>query len=226
MAFTPTTQNVNYFTVNRKGSPSVTFFSSAPTVDQWRNFTVMDEAYVPSTKQWYKLLSVEGNQASWELQSSTPSEFIDEIVTNSGDVTPILNVVNILGGTGISTSGASNTMTINSVGGGLSWSVVTLSTQSIATNNGYFANRGGGVSFSLPTTCNVGDVVAVAAMNAGGWSITQSTSQQIQLSGVATTSGASGSLTSTKIGDSVLLVCNVANTSFLSISTTGNITVV
>ena len=110
MAFTPTSSKVSYFTVNRKGYPAITYFSSAPTAAQWRNFNVMDEGYVPSTQQWYKLLSLEGNVANWQLQSSVTSEFIDEIVPNTGaNVFPILNIVNIVGGTGITTSGSSNT---------------------------------------------------------------------------------------------------------------------
>jgi hypothetical protein len=224
MNLTPTTQNVSYFTINTKGAPSVTFFPSAPTSAQWRGFNIMDEAYVPSTQQWYKLLSLQDNVATWVLQASASANFIDEIVTNSGDVFPIANVVNIVGGTGASTTGSSNTVTINTTGAGLTWTTVTGSTQTIAINNGYFSNDNSGVTFTLPTTCPEGSVFGVTNINSGGFIIAQNASQNMRIGTVVTTTGTSGSFTSTQLGDSVLFVCDVANTSFVAISVLGNLT--
>lgn len=139
-------------------------------------------------------------------------------------VQPTNHNINFLNGTGTTITGSGSNITFNASGGGLSWSVVTSATQAMTINRGYIANRGGGVAFALPTTAAVGDQVRVTTINAGGWSITQAAGQQIQIGDSTTTLGAGGSLASTKIGDSVLLVCTVANTTFLVLSATGNIT--
>lgn len=111
--------------------------------------------------------------------------------------------------------------------GGISWSVVTGTTQTLAANNGYFANNGTQVDFSLPATAAVGDTFAVAGMNnATGWTITQGAGQTIHFGDTDTTTGAGGSLTSTATYDVVELVCNVANTDYVVTRSMGNITIV
>lgn len=130
-------------------------------------------------------------------------------------------------GTGITITNASGSITIASSGGGLTWTVVTGTTQTIAINNGYFANNAGTIVFTLPTTAAVGTSFAISGMNnASGWSIAQNAGQQIFFGSSATTSGTGGSLASTKTNDSLYAVCNVANTSWIVQSSVGNITVV
>jgi hypothetical protein len=131
----------------------------------------------------------------------------------------------ITAGTGITTSLGAGTFTINSVGGGLAWNVVTGSTQTMISNNGYIANRAGTVAFTLPTTSAVGDIITVTGINtATGWSIAYTTNQQIFF-GISSATLTSGSLASTAIRDTVTLVCVVANLSWNVISSIGNITV-
>jgi hypothetical protein len=129
-------------------------------------------------------------------------------------------------GTGISIVNASNSITINSTGGGLTWSVVTGTSQSAAINNGYFTNNVGLVTVTLPTTAAVGTVQAVSGMGAGGWKIAQNALQQIFFGITTTTAGTGGSLASTQQYDAIEMVCNVANTSWVVQSVIGNITVV
>jgi len=130
-------------------------------------------------------------------------------------------------GTGVTISNGSGSITISAVGSGLSWTVVTGATQAMSVNNGYFANNAGTLVFTLPATCVVGSVIAVAGMNnATGWQIAQNAGQQIFFGAASTTSGTGGSLASTKTYDAVYMVCNVANTSFVVINSIGNITVV
>lgn len=96
-------------------------------------------------------------------------------------------------------------------GGGLTWSVVTGATQTMAVNNGYFANRASNIVFSLPTTSAVGDQVAVSNINTAlGWTISYTTNQQIFIGNVSTTL-TTGSLSSTAVGDGITLVCRTAN---------------
>lgn len=128
-------------------------------------------------------------------------------------------------GTGVSISNGAGSITINAVGSGLTWTVVTGATQAMTSNNGYIANRSGTVAFTLPTTSAVGDMVAVTGINtATGWSIAFTTNQQI-FYGTSSTTLTSGSLASVNIRDTVFLVCVVANLTWNVINSVGNITV-
>ena len=128
-------------------------------------------------------------------------------------------------GTGISISNGSGSITINAVGAGLTWTVVSGATQTMAVNNGYFANRASNIVFSLPTTSAVGDTVAVNNMNTAlGWTISYTTNQQIFIGNTSATV-TSGSISSTALGDTVTLVCRTANLTWAVVSSMGNITV-
>lgn len=130
-------------------------------------------------------------------------------------------------GTGVTIANASGSITISATGGGLTWTVVTGTTQAAVVNAGYIANNAGTVTITLPVTAAVGTVQAVTGMNnATGWTIAQNAGQQIFFGSSATTSGATGSLSSTKTNDAVFMVCNVANTSWIVLNSVGNITVV
>lgn len=108
----------------------------------------------------------------------------------------------------------------------VSWNVVSTN-QTGATNNGYiFVSPGGALTISLPTTSSVGDQFSVVLDGATSWQITQAAGQQVRFGNSTTTSGAGGSLSSTVQGNSVTLVCRVANTTWTAISSIGNLTVV
>ena len=94
------------------------------------------------------------------------------------------------------------------------WTVVTAATQAMTTNNGYVANRASLITFTLPATAAVGDVLPVIGINAGGWSLTQAAGQSIQIGTVSSTVGVTGSVTSQAGTDSVYLICVVANTTW------------
>ena len=132
----------------------------------------------------------------------------------------------IIAGTGITTSVGAGTFTINSVGGGLTWSVITGASQAMSSNNGYIANRAGLVTLTLPTTSAVGDMITVTGINTAlGWSITYTTNQQIFF-GTSSTTITTGNLASVNIRDTVTLVCMTANLTWNVVSSIGNITVV
>jgi hypothetical protein len=109
----------------------------------------------------------------------------------------------------------------------LPYTVETALTVQMIANNGYVANNAGRINFTLPTSFNVGDVIELAAFGAGGWTISQNAAQQIIFGISSTTIGIGGSLSSTQVGDSIVLKGVVANTSFLVIGAPqGNITFV
>lgn len=128
-------------------------------------------------------------------------------------------------GSGISVTNAAGSITIASVGAGLTWTVVTGTTQAAVAGNGYFANNAGTVTVTLPATAAVGAAFAVAGMNnATGWALQANTGQTIYF-GSTNTTITTGALASTKTNDAVMVVCNVANTSFVVVSSIGNLTV-
>jgi hypothetical protein len=129
-------------------------------------------------------------------------------------------------GTGISITNAAGSITLNAVGGGKTWTVVTGTSQSAVANYGYFANNAGTVTVTLPATAAVGDAFSVCGMNnATGWKLAVGTGQTIYFGSAATTIS-TGYLQSTATYDNVHVVCNVANTSFVVVNSVGNITVV
>lgn len=138
------------------------------------------------------------------------------------------SAANITAGTGISIANGAGSITINGVGAGLTWSVQTGATQAMAVNNGYIANRAGTVTYTLPASAAIGDVLAVTGINtATGWVIAQNANQQIFFGTSSTTVGAGGSLASINIRDTITLVCTVggASTAWSVINSVGNITV-
>lgn len=126
-----------------------------------------------------------------------------------------------LGGTGVKTSGnaGTNTETWNVVGGGLKWNVISAN-QTLAVNNGYIVvSPGGAVSLALPAVSALGDVIRVTLDGATSWTITIAGGQSVQYANINATS----TLTTTSIGDTVELVCQIANTRWNMISAVGNI---
>lgn len=130
-------------------------------------------------------------------------------------------------GTGVTITNGTGSITVNAAGGGLTWTVVTGTTQAAAINNGYIANNAGLVTVTLPSTSAVGDTVAVTGINnATGWKVAQNAGNQIFFGTSSSTSGTGGSLASTATRDTVYLVCMTANATWNVVNSIGNITVV
>jgi hypothetical protein len=137
---------------------------------------------------------------------------------------PYIRVATLTAGSGIGITNGAGSITISATGGGFSW-MTQSSSMPLSAGNGFIANGGGALAFSLPATSAVGDQVAVTLDGATSWSITQGAGQQIRFGNLQTASGAGGSLTSTAQGDSVYLVCSVADTKWNVIDSIGNITI-
>ncbi len=130
-------------------------------------------------------------------------------------------------GTGISITPAANLITIAATGAGsFTWSVITAN-QTAVVNNGYFCNKAGTLALLLPAASAVGDTIEVSNENTAlGTQLTQAAGQQILIGNTNTTLGATGTLTSTAVGDTLTLVCYIANTTWRVVSMVGNWTVV
>ena len=109
--------------------------------------------------------------------------------------------------------------------GGFTWNEVTGTTQTASVNNGYITNNAALVTVTLPNTAAVGSIVRIAGKGAGGWRVAQNASEIIHFGNVDTTTGTGGRLDSTDTNDAVELLCIVADTEWMVLSSQGNITV-
>ena len=147
-----------------------------------------------------------------------------QLLIGSTGADPVPNT--ITAGAGMVVTNGAGTISLSTTGGGIKWNVVSTN-QAMLVDNGYDAiSPGGALTFSLPATSAVGDEVVLTLDGATSWQITQGAAQQIRMGTSQTTSGAGGSLTSNQQGDTVTLVCTVANTRWNVLSSMGNITVV
>lgn len=89
----------------------------------------------------------------------------------------------------------------------------------------YLANKGTLLTMTLPAVALYGTTIELKGMNAGGWKVAQTDSQQIVFGNQSTTVGASGYLASVTSTDRVRLRCTVANTVWEVDGSDGNITV-
>jgi len=148
-------------------------------------------------------------------------------VETAGTAVPVGGILNVLGGTGINTIGAGNTITISAIGYEGDWVNVTSASQTISQGNNYASNFAGLVTFQLPATCSFGDYFRIGGVQ-GSWRIHQAAGQEILIGEDHTTVGVGGSVASTNAGDCI--ECFATNTSANSvwrcISLVGNLTIV
>lgn len=144
---------------------------------------------------------------------------VAKVVTETGDK---LGTATITAGAGIVVTPGANTITISTIGGGLTWSTITVN-QTAAVENGYFCNKAGTLALALPATSAVGDEISVTNENTAlGVQFTQAAGQQILIGDTNTTLGATGTLTSSAVGDTLTIVCKTANTIWRVTSMVGN----
>lgn len=131
-----------------------------------------------------------------------------------------INKCFIAGIVGVTASNA-QLVTINSSTGQLgvaggsvvgTWTEVTGATQTLAVGNGYVTNRGGGVTYTLPATAALGDVIKIVGKS-GIPTITPNANQQIVIGSVNGTVGVTGTAVATNAGDCITLRCTTSGTS-------------
>jgi len=145
---------------------------------------------------------------------------------SGGAVPPTAGNINIVGGAGVTVTGnpGTSTLTIN-VSGEFKWIVTTVGLTAVS-NMGYITNSGALVAIILPALSAVGDVIRIAGLGAGGWTLQQQAGQVVHCMSRDTTVGAGGSLSSMTAHDTLEIVCAVANTEWIDISQNGNLAVV
>ena len=151
---------------------------------------------------------------------------------NVGSVAKVLTMASdqigtatITAGAGISVTPGANTITIATTNG-VAWTEVTGASQAMAVDSGYIANNAGLVTLTLPATAVVGDRIRIAGKGAGGWRCGQNAGQTINFGNTATTAGVAGYIDSTNQYDALELLCITANTTWVALSSVGNLNVV
>jgi hypothetical protein len=147
---------------------------------------------------------------------------VAKVITMASDQ---LGTATITAGAGISVTPGANTITIASTNG-IAWTEVTGTSQAMAVDSGYIANNAGLVTLTLPATAVVGDRVRIAGKGAGGWRCGQNAGQTINFGNTATTAGVGGYIDSTNQYDALELLCITANTTWVTLSSVGNLNVV
>jgi hypothetical protein len=102
------------------------------------------------------------------------------------------------------------------------WVNQTTSPVTLAAGTAYLANSGSLVTFNMPATVAQFAEFEIAGNGAGGWLIQMNTGQTANSSAGSTTSG--GSLASTNRYNTIKLLCTVANTTFVVLTSEGAIT--
>lgn len=164
--------------------------------------------------------------ATWvQLSSGTFGGDVTQLTGNVGVALPAAGNINVVGGGGITTTGAGSTLTISAAGGGFTWSTVAVNT-AMAVNNGYVTNGAVPLQMLLPPVAAVGDSVQIMGLGVGGWQVIQNGGQTIRFNSVSTTTGGLGSLSSTQRYNGVELICIVTNTDWIVADGSGNFVVV
>ncbi len=167
----------------------------------------------------------QSGQASSGTSSSGVVDFLEG--NTGGPVGPNgANTILVVGAGSISVSGnaATNTLTISSAGTAR-WLLIS-SSQVLVSDTGYICIGGGALALALPAVSSLGDVIEITLDGATSFTITQGAGQQIRFGNQQTTAGAGGSIGSTMQGDTIRMVCQIANTKWNILSTIGNLTVV
>ena len=71
------------------------------------------------------------------------------------------------------------TATAFSGGGTIAWQTVSGTSQQAQPNTGYIVNNSAQVTITLPTSPNVGDIVRISGVGAGGWKVAQNSGQAV-----------------------------------------------
>lgn len=164
-----------------------------------------------------------GNTITIDVSGTTSLTF----PTDAGTATPAANALSIVGSGGITTTGVGAVVTIDgSAFDTLTWNVVTAATQALAVANGYIGNRGTGITYTLPAVSAVGDRIRITNMGVGLPTIAQNAGQSIKFTATSTTVGVGGSLVGISRYASIELVCAVANTDWIVLSSESSWTIV
>lgn len=221
--------------VGNAGTNTLTIIASAATTTQFGTIELATNAETIAGTDTTKAITADDLKA--KLGTQTPHSLAlfqgtssamtplgvatdGQIPIGSTGVDPVL--ATLTAGLGISITNGPGTITIAQTGVTVFWQTISAS-QTLVNNQGYICIvPGGALSLLLPATSVVGDEIEVTLDGATSFTITQRAGQQIRVGNLATTAGVGGSLASTQQGDSIRLVCSIANLKWNVVSSMGN----
>lgn len=155
-----------------------------------------------------------------------PNQFNSITVTGlsgGGPVSPDANGNINLGGSNVAVVGTpgTNTLAFTAPGAtGITWVTNTDPVVQMTVNTGYIDRFAGATNYMLPTTSAVGDVLIIAGTGLG-YQVHLAAGQSIFL-GIEQVQGPGGFLESDNAGNSIYLVCSLANVEWRAVSIQGN----
>lgn len=147
-----------------------------------------------------------------DLKSNVPATVATTYTEDSGSATPALNIIKIFGGPGVTTSGAGNTVTINSV---VFTDLGVLST--LTSDSGTFATAA--CTLNLPPGAAQGELIEVCCDTAGAIVVKPNAGQKVRVGSLI--SSVAGSATSTSIGDALRLRFRTSDSTWIAVSVIG-----
>jgi len=134
-----------------------------------------------------------------------------------------LGTATLTAGTGITITPTANVITISASSSGFTWTDVTGATQTIAAENGYITDRGGGVTYTLPASGSLGDTFKIVG-KLGLATITPNANQQLLIGSASGTVGVTGTAVSNNAGDCIefVVITSGASTVWRASSVVGN----
>lgn len=155
-------------------------------------------------------ITITNGSGTINLESS--SSIATSYTTDSGTATPAANILQIRGGPGVTTSGASNVVTINSVvftdqGGSLT----------VNSDTGNFATAA--ITLTTPNTPVQGEQLIFACTSASALVVKAAGGHKIRIGSAI--SSATGTATSNAIGDSLTLRWRASDVTWYAVSVIG-----
>lgn len=142
---------------------------------------------------------------------ATTAGFNGQVLISGVGVDPKFATLTSVNGSISFTTGV-NSLDLSVNHGGFGWTDVTSATQTLAIENGYVTDRGGGVTYTLPGSANLGDTIKIVG-KLGIATITPNANQQLLFGSASGTVGATGTAVATNAGDCVELICVTAGAS-------------
>lgn len=195
-----------------------------PNAQDFRLYLIGDLWYNSGTNAFWILIDTGSFGALWVVLNTSVAQ---SILTINGISPTALGNFTLVAGTNITLVPGVNSLTINSTGGGIgitTWVTISAS-QALAVNTGYICIAPGGpLSLSLPAVSVLGDEIEITLDGSASFVITQGVGQQIRIGNLQTALGVGGTLTSSAQGDTLRMVCQMANTKWNVLSSFGNLT--